>query len=58
MNAKTRKAREYMYSIIMPASPNCSGIRWYAYIGTGLCLKADTLAGIKQLIRHYRETNT
>lgn len=40
----------YMNITIFPAAYNASGIRWNA-IGKNGILKADTLAGIKQLIK-------
>jgi hypothetical protein len=55
MSVRTRQAREYMGTIIMPAARNASGIRWYAYVGIGTCLRADTLAGVKALIRSDRQ---
>ena len=42
--------RTYRGVNIYPAGPNTSGIRWYAHGSAGF-LRADTLAGIKQLIR-------
>lgn len=45
--------KTYLGINIYPASPNSSGIRWYARTGAGLTLKADTLAGIKELIREH-----
>jgi len=44
--SKPPKARIYRGVGIFPASPNASGIRW-----TALGFRADTLAGIKALIR-------
>ncbi len=51
----TRIRRAYYGVNIYPASPNSSGIRWTAYVedtklATGN-LRADTIAGIKELIR-------
>ena len=43
--------RTYYGFTIEPAGVNSSGIRWIAYCGYGRTLKADTLAGIKRLIR-------
>tara|TARA_R110000868_G_scaffold188768_3_gene431546 strand:+ start:9030 stop:9182 length:153 start_codon:yes stop_codon:yes gene_type:complete len=45
------KPRRYMGVNIYRASLNSSGIRWYASTGSGWVLKADTLDGIKALIR-------
>lgn len=42
--------REYMGVCIYPCEINASGMRWYA-LGKDGYLKADTLAGIKQLIK-------
>jgi hypothetical protein len=36
---------------VFPASKNASGIRWSANIGIGVCLRADTKAGMRELIR-------
>ena len=41
----------YMNVIIDKCSPNSSGMRYYAYAGLGRTLRADTLAGIKALIK-------
>ncbi len=41
---------------VYPAGLNSSGIRWYALgyqLGLGMTLKADTKAGMRELIRHY-----
>jgi len=46
--------RQYMGVTIERAGMNASGIRWTASMGTGRVLKADTLAGIKELIRRER----
>lgn len=42
---------------IFPAGPNSSGIRWSALSPWG-ALKADTLAGMKQMINDYHNTET
>ena len=47
---ETEAIRSYMGTNIYRAGMNGSGIRWYANAGTG-GLRADTLAGIKQLIK-------
>lgn len=44
------KVRTYYGAVIHRAGPNTSGIRWHAY-ANGRSLRADTLAGIRQLIR-------
>lgn len=44
------KQRRYMGVNIYRASLNSSGIRWTADAGSG-SLRADTLGGIKELIR-------
>lgn len=38
---------------IYPAGRNSSGIRWCAYAGLGHTLRADTKAGMRELIRFY-----
>lgn len=43
----------YMGIIITRTSPNGSGIRWHAFGPKGQ-LRADTLAGMKRLIRDAR----
>lgn len=35
---------------IYPADRNSSGIRWYARMGLGYALKADTKEGMRRLI--------
>lgn len=47
-------ARTYRGITIWPASRNASGIRWTANMGVGLTLKADTLAGMRELIRTHK----
>lgn len=47
--------REYMGVSILSAGPNSSGIRWNANMGIGITLKADTLQGIKELIRYHKQ---
>lgn len=44
-------ARIYRGIVILPADFNASGIRWTASLHDGLPARADTLEGIKQLIR-------
>lgn len=46
-----REPRCYRGINIVPVCANSSGIRWCALVGVGMMLKADTLAGIKALIR-------
>ena len=41
----------YRNVTIYPASRNSSGIRWTAMTGDGITLRADTLEGMRQLIR-------
>lgn len=48
---KHNKVWTYYGVNIYPADPNSSGIRWYAYCGSGMALKADTKEGMRQLIR-------
>lgn len=43
------RVRWYKGSIINRAGRNASGVRWHAFTPTGQ-VRADTLAGIKQLI--------
>jgi hypothetical protein len=47
---ETEAIRQYMGTNIYRAGMNGSGIRWYAH-GDGGFLRADTLTGIKQLIK-------
>jgi len=51
-----REPRAYRGVNIYPASGGSSGIRWSASTGSGLVLKADTLDGIKALIRKEKPT--
>lgn len=46
--------REYMGVFIYPCGINASGMRWYA-LGREGYLKANTLAGIKQLIKQDKK---
>ena len=46
------KVRTYMGVFIERADINSSGIRWTAFVQGAGTLKADTLQGIKQLIKH------
>ena len=43
-------AGEYKGHTIWKATPNASGIKYYAYTDRGI-IRADTLAGIKRLIK-------
>jgi len=55
-NASARaivKARIYRNVVILPAYRNSSGIRWIARLNNGDRLRADTLQGIRQMIREY-----
>lgn len=47
---ETRKPRMYRGCLIERAGVNASGIRWNALTTAGM-VRADTLAGIKELIR-------
>ena len=49
------KVRTYYGHIIHPATGDMriNGFRWWAIVD-GLTCRADTLAGIKELIRHRR----
>jgi len=40
----------YRGYFVYPASPNCSGIRWFCLSDRGGYLRADTKAGIRALI--------
>ncbi len=48
----TMKARIYRNVVILPADKNASGIRWTARLHNGDRLRADTLQGIRQMIRN------
>lgn len=48
---QSRGARTYRGVLITPADRNASGIRWTARAGTGCTLRADTLAGMRSMIR-------
>lgn len=49
--------KTYKGITIERAGINSSGIRWTARTNTGIVLKADTLAGMRQLISaHMRDT--
>jgi len=49
--------KTYKGITIERAGINSSGIRWTASTGSGITLKADTLAGMKKLISaHTRDT--
>ena len=37
---------------VFPADINSSGIRWYARMGIGITLRADTKQGMRELINH------
>ncbi len=47
---KNKEHYFYMGYIISRAGINSSGVRWCA-LGDGIVFKADTLAGIKRLIK-------
>ncbi len=49
-NRSRLSTRQYKGVNIHPAGRNASGIRWNALTDQGI-LRADTLAGLKQLIR-------
>lgn len=53
MTEDARKPREYYGILIHPQRPNSMGLRWWAF-GKTRMLQADTLDGIKQLIREER----
>jgi len=49
-----RKAWTYKGVNIYPSAPNASGIRWTSAPVDGIGqLRADTKAGIRELIAHY-----
>ena len=48
---KRREFYEYYGHVIYRAGLNSSGIRWYTTSLHGYYLKADTLKGIKELIK-------
>ena len=52
----TRKVWTYFGVYVFPADRNTSGIRWYADMGIGMYLKADTKEGMRELIRRHRDT--
>lgn len=55
---KTKLAwRTYFGHVIVAADRNSSGIRWLAQGYDGLKLRADTLEGIKELIRLDRKAH-
>jgi hypothetical protein len=45
------KAHIYREVVILPADRNSSGIRWTARLDDGTRLRADTLQGIREMIR-------
>lgn len=47
-------ARTYYGVTIHPQRPNSMGCRWWAFVPGYRMVQADTLDGIKSLIRHYR----
>jgi hypothetical protein len=56
MTLRIGEPRTYRGVLIWRCLPNSSGMRWYT-VGSraGGNLKADTLAGLKALIRHDQE---
>ena len=52
---KSANYHVYMGVIIERCGINSSGMRWYA-LGNNGYLKADTLSGIKELIKNERNT--
>lgn len=53
---KESKERQYKGHTIWRATTNSAGIKYYAYTNNGT-LRADTLQGIKNLIKKYHATN-
>ena len=51
MRTKTEPLRIYRGVLIERAPLNSSGVRWVAFAGLGVALRADTLAGTRELIR-------
>jgi hypothetical protein len=45
------RAHIYRDVVILPADRNSSGIRWTARLDNGTRLRADTLQGIREMIR-------
>ena len=43
----------YGHHIYRETTYNSAGLRWWAMVN-GRTLRADTLAGMRELIRHYR----
>lgn len=52
---KERKMWTYKGTNIYPADRNSSGIRWTARDGSGIALRADSKAGMRELINHLLE---
>jgi hypothetical protein len=58
MATTTRKADNTMWTYkgvdVFRADRNASGIRWYARVGTGIALRADTKASMRELINDHQ----
>lgn len=48
------KAHIYRDVVILPADRNSSGIRWTASLHNGTPLRADTLQGMREMIREAK----
>jgi hypothetical protein len=53
-SAPEREVHTYRGINIHPCAPNSSGMRWWALVGNQN-LRADTLEGVKSLIREVRQ---
>lgn len=55
-----RKPKPHIYRnvVILPADRNSSGIRWTANMGIGITLRADSLQGMRELIREVLKPGT
>lgn len=54
MSSKARKVWTYKGVNVYPAAPNATGIRWSSAPVEGIgTLRADTKAGMRELITHY-----
>jgi hypothetical protein len=53
-STNNNRARWYYGELIDRCNPNPSGMRWICLLDTGGFLRADTLDGLKGLIRHDR----
>lgn len=56
MKRKARTLWTYKGVNVFPADRNASGIRWYARMGLGFTLRADTKESMRHLITHEVDT--